>query len=115
MVRKRIATLAAALFGAGTLVVLLSAPAQAGCINWSNTFSKGHAYGTACTDSYRGTTVEGWVVDDKADGLCVYVKVYWSASQDDSPWACPKGTTAHFVFNRSAQTWVHNEITSSVR
>jgi hypothetical protein len=78
------------------------------CGNWSNRFSKGHAFGDACLDH-----VHGWVVDDQADGYCVYVRVYWSDGRtSDSDWACPKGVQREFTFDRliPGVVWDHISI-----
>jgi hypothetical protein len=77
------------------------------CGNWSNSFSKGHAYGDAC-----GGHVHGWVVDDQNDGYCVFVRVYWDdpyGPTSDSGWACPKGTKREFTLD-NASWWDHISI-----
>jgi hypothetical protein len=86
------------------------------CDNWSNANSKGYAYGTACYDTdSTATTVHGWVVDDRADGYCVYSRAYYSGgSHRDSAYACPKGTVKEFTFITygAGGGWSHQTIES---
>lgn len=110
----RLAGLAlASVTASATFVGLLAGPAAANttCINWSNDTSYGHALGSACYDSSTDqTNVYGWVTDDDSDGYCVYVRVYWTDDYQDSPWACPNGTTIYFSFYHPGDSWVHNTL-----
>jgi hypothetical protein len=115
------AVLAAAIVAIG-LSVVDAAPALAdsGCTNWSNTFSRGHAYGQACytSSSYiYNWTVNGTVFDDKADGQCVYVKVYFDFAIGGevvkrSPRICGNGKKLDFTITANGVNlfWAHNTI-----
>jgi hypothetical protein len=83
-----------------TLSIPTEALANTSCTNWTNSFSKGSAYGRSCYDTESGlSTVRGWVTDTRSDGYCVFSRSHDGnlGRTSDSPWACPKGKTVEFT------------------
>ncbi|WP_371614207.1 hypothetical protein [Streptomyces sp. NBC_00454] len=74
-----------------------------GCWSSSVSRSEGHGWAQVC-DSGNGSSVTGWVTDDKADGRCPWIRFNTTSGYSaGSPRVGPKGTTKNFSLSTSSR------------
>jgi hypothetical protein len=100
---RRAGTFAAAMFLAGTGVLVAASPAFAGVCG--DTFrpstSGGKAYWSLTCSGGR-ITMQGWVEDIKADGKCARVKgIFNNNITHETAGACPSGTRINFSWTEA--------------
>lgn len=92
--------------GAGAMAVLVVHPDGTCGQLFQPTVSGGEA-AWSLTCGGGKITIDGWVKDTEADGMCAYVKAFDGNGQrwpGNDPKACPKGTVTDFFWTVSGST-----------
>ncbi|MFJ3883179.1 hypothetical protein ACIPW5_37745 [Streptomyces sp. NPDC090077] len=99
MNKRAFAVVATSVIAASALAVPAASADTSGATGcWSANVSRaeGHGWANVC-DSGSGSSVSGWIQDDKADGRCPWIRFKTAAGYSaGSPRVGPKGAVKNF-------------------